>query len=382
MTDARSDAPPLIRGLIDRTANLPGWVWPMLLLPLLLIVLRPGLNASSEDLAAPAGDATAHPVRVAAARLSDEPAGVRLPGVVRARERGELAFLHSGHLAERRVERGQRVETGEVLAVLHNPALMPGADAAAARAREAELSLEQLEREVLRLQDLEARDLVPTEELERIVAQRDGAIEASKQAKAALGEAREQLDEAMLRAPFPGLIATLMIEPGQFVNAGQPILSLVGESGLETAVHLPAAQAARLTLGGQAAVKSADDAVMVTGRIREISATAPGQVAEIIIDLSPSAGTTPLRSGQSVDVTLALSDAERLSVPMAALTQSSAGLARIFRVENGRAIAVEVRPGQLRGGWIEVNGALAEGDAVVVAGHGRLIDGDSVRVLQ
>jgi multidrug efflux system membrane fusion protein len=312
---------------------------------------------------------------------------IRLPGVVRARERAELAFLHSGHLAERRVERGQRVQAGEVLAVLHNPALMPGADAAAARAREAQLNLEQLDREVERLQDLASRDLVPTEELERIVARRDAAVQASNQAEAALGEAREQLDEAMLRAPFGGAIGALLVEPGQFVAAGQPVLRLIGSSGLETSLHLPTSQAARLTLGGEVTVKSCEAPMMHGGTIREISTAAPGEVAEIIIDLTtasdpadPTAST--LRSGQSVEVTLPLAAPERLSVPMAALTQSSSGLARIFRIEENQAIAVDVRPGQLRGGWLDIDGALAEGDLVVVAGHGRLLDGDRVRLLQ
>jgi RND family efflux transporter MFP subunit len=354
---------------------------------LLLVILWPGLQATDAELSAPADGAAAHPVRVMPARLGTDPPLVRLPGVVRARERGDLAFLHSGHLAERRVQRGQQVEAGEILAVLHNPSLMPGAEAAAARAREAQLTQEQLEREVVRLQDLAARDLVPTEELERIVSRRDSAVQASNQAQAALGEAREQLDEAMLRAPYGGTIGLLMVEPGQFVAPGQPILSLIGDSGLETAVHLPSDQAARLSIGRTVTVEVPGDALQSAGVIREVSATGPGQVAEIIIDLeADSVEAVPmgeqLRSGQAVEVILPLDAAARLSVPMAALTQSSSGLARVFRVENGRAIAVDVRPGRLRGGWLGVEGELAEGDLIVVAGHGRLLHDDAVRIVQ
>jgi len=375
------------RRLTDRTTNLPSWVWLTPIALVLLLILWTGLQATDDDLPPPSDDASAHPVRVTSARMSRDPPTVHLPAVVRARERSDLAFLHSGHLAERRVHRGQRVGSGQILAVLHNPTLMPGADSAAAGAREAQLNLEQLEREVDRLEDLEARSLVPTEELERVVSRRDAAVEASNQAQAALGEAREQLDEAMLRAPFDGTIGELMVEPGQFVAPGQPILSLIGDSGLETAVHLPADQAARLSLGNSVTVRAADDAVQGSGVIREISATAPGQVAEIVIDLENMADETartprPLRSGQAVDVILPLDRSERLSIPMAALTQSSSGMARIFRVEDDRAIAVDVRPGRLRGGWLEVEGSLAAGDPVVVAGHGRLLNDDPVRILR
>jgi len=367
--------------LTDRTANRPG-IWLSGLLALAAtIVLWPQLHADSDDLPAPNEQAAAHPVRVLTARLAEDAPVVRLPGVLRATERARLAFLHSGHLAERRVERGQVVEAGEILAVLHNPALTPGAEAASAQAREAQLNLDQLEREVVRLNDLEARNLVPTEELERVVARRDAAGEALNQARAALGEAREQLDEASLRAPFAGVIGELLVEPGQFIAAGQPVLSLIGSSGLEIAVHLPIERAARLEVGAVARVKAPGTVTEASGRIREISAGGPGQAVEVVIELDSEASST-LRSGQAVDVTLPLVAEPALSVPMSAITQSSSGVARVFRVENGRALAVDIRPGRLQGGWLEVEGNLAAGDLIVVTGHGRLLHDDPVRVLQ
>ena len=365
----------------DRTTNPSKWVWPLVLVAIALFVVRPSIYANNSELPAPADGADAHPVRVVAAKVNDQAPVVRLPAVLRGRERGALAFLHSGQLAERRVELGQSVEAGDVLAVLHNPALMPGAEAAAARNREAQFNFDQLEREVERLTDLERRDLVPTEELERIVARRDAAGEALKQSEAALNEAREQLDEAMLRAPYPGIVSDLMVEPGQFVSAGQSILSLVGSSGLEAAVHLPVNRAARLQIGRTVQIKAPDGLVQPDGTIREISVSGPGQAVEVVIDIENSEPEM-LRSGQAVDVTLPLDNDAKISVPMSAITQSSSGLAQVFRVENRRALAVDVRPGRMQGGWIEVDGNLAEGDLVVIAGHGRLLDDDPVRVLQ
>jgi multidrug efflux system membrane fusion protein len=381
MPSISSSGRPGLASLIDRTTNRP-ILWLSVGLALLAtIVLWTQLHADDNKLPAPNEQAAAHPVRVIAARLSEEAPFVRLPGALRATERATLAFLHSGHLAERWIERGQAVAAGEILAVLHNPALTPGAEAASAQAREAQLNLDQLEREVLRLTELEARNLVPTEELERVIARRDAAGEALNQANAALGEAREQLDEATLRAPFAGIIGELMIEPGQFVAAGQPVLHLIGSSGLETAVHLPTERAAQLEVGAGARVKAPGAATEHSGRIREIGVGGPGQAVEIVIALD-SESSTELRSGQAVDVSLPLVAVPALSVPMSAITQSSSGVARLFRVENGHALAVDIRPGRLQGGWLEVEGDLAAGDLIVVAGHGRLLHDDPVRVLQ
>ncbi|MFU8821867.1 MAG: hypothetical protein ACNA8G_09980, partial [Gammaproteobacteria bacterium] len=65
------------------------------------------------------------PVRVAEVGFSDAARELRLPGVVRAAQRVEPAFLQSGHLAERFVARGDRVTAGQRLASLQNPALGP-----------------------------------------------------------------------------------------------------------------------------------------------------------------------------------------------------------------------------------------------------------------
>lgn len=340
----------------------------------------PLLQAEETSLVAPETDPSAYPVRVAEVRQSEPLRRVQLPAVLRARQRGELAFLHAGQLAERRVALGERVSEGQILAVLHNPALMPGAEAAEARSREARLNLEQLEREVERLQDLHQRNLVPTEELERNVARRDAAAQTLLQAEAALSEAREQLDEATLRAPYAGRVSEWMLEAGQFVSAGQPVLSLVGDGELEAAVQLAAQRSQGLELGQDVLVQARESTRQIAGRVREIGSSQPGRPSEIIIELA-SGHESDWHSGLAVNVVLDLAEPARLSVPLSALIQSPSGQSRLFRVENGRALAVEVTPGRLRGGWVDVEGELAEGDRVVVAGHGRLLDDDLVRVV-
>ncbi len=329
--------------------------------------------------AGPTFDPSVRAVRVAQARSENHAPSLRLPGVTRSRERGALAFLHGGQLVERRVRRGQTVEAGDILALLHNPALMPGADAAAARAREALLNLDQLERETERLHDLHQRNLVPTEELERITSRRDSAAEALARAEAELNEAREQLAEATLRAPYPATVAELYVEPGQVVSAGQPVLSLIGNNGLEIAVQISAEFADHLAVDAPVIITRRDQAQTTTGQIREISPAGPGQPSTVIVEL-PS-GIAGWRAGQSVTVELDGAASPLLSVPLAAVINPGAGRAYLFRVENSRVISIPVTTGAIRNGQIAVDGALAAGDIVAIAGHSQLLDNEPVRVL-
>ncbi|MFU8831998.1 MAG: efflux RND transporter periplasmic adaptor subunit [Wenzhouxiangella sp.] len=322
---------------------------------------------------------SARAVRVAPVQLDNGGQRLRLPGVTRAAERSELAFLHGGQLAERRVRRGQYVSAGQVLAILHNPALMPGLSAAEAGVREIEEQLGQVEREVRRLEDLHQRNLVPTEELERIVSRRNALKQALSRAEAERNEAREQLAEAQLRAPYAGTVVELFAEPGQFVSAGEPVISLAGHGALEVVVHLGAERASHLQPDQEVTIRS------INGRqagatIGEIGLAAPGRPASIVMVLDqPDEHWQP---GQGVQVELVWPGQDTLTVPLAAIIDPAANNSRLFRIVGDRALMVPVKLGSLSGDRIAIEGPLTEGDLVVVAGQGQLLDDEPVRVLR
>jgi multidrug efflux system membrane fusion protein len=309
------------------------------------------------------------------------PVRLRLPGVARAVERAELAFLHAGQLAERRVRRGERVSAGQALAILHNPSLMPGVAAAEARVRELDEQLERLEREAERLTDLHERGLISTDELDRVTAQRNAARQARNQAEASLTEAREQLAEATLRAPFDGQVVDLPVEPGQFVAAGRPVVMLSAPERLEIAVDLSARQSRRIEVGDSAVVRSLDTGQRLTGTVTERGLAEPGRAAPAVIAL-PEAAWPEWTPGQAVHVELAWSGEAQMSVPLDALIDTGDGLPHVFRVVADQVELVSVIPGALDGGRVRVDGELEAGDEVVVAGHGQLLDGENVRVLR
>ncbi|WP_376695094.1 efflux RND transporter periplasmic adaptor subunit [Wenzhouxiangella sp. EGI_FJ10305] len=321
------------------------------------------------------------PVRVAAVSDSKPPVRLRLPGVTRAVERADLAFLHSGLLAERLVARGESISAGQALAILHNPALMPGVSGAEARVRELDEQFERLERETQRLTNLHERGLVSTDELDRVRAQRNATREARGQAQARLEEARDQLDEATLRAPFSGRVAALPVEPGQFVSPGQTIISISAPERLEIALDLSTRQARTLAVGDSATVRGVDGGASKSGSIREIGLPAPGQPATAVIDL-PDADWPEWSPGQAVHVELSWTGSNRLSIPLDALVDTGEGLPHVFRLRDEHAELVSVIPGELDGGRVRVDGDLEPGDEVVIAGHGQLLNGERVRVLR
>jgi len=325
--------------------------------------------------------APGQPVRVAVVDDAQPPARLRLPGVTRAVERADLAFLHSGQLAERPVARGERVEAGQALAVLHNPALMPGVSGAEARVRELDEQFERLERETERLANLHERGLIATDELDRVRAERNATRQSRSQAQASLEEAREQLAEATIRAPFAGRVAALPVEVGQFVSPGRTVVSLSAPERLEIAVDLSARQARTLAEGDSATIRRLEGGQRANGVIREIGLSAPGQPATAVLELN-GAEWPEWAPGQAVHVELAWTSEDRLSVPLDALIDTGDGLPHVFRVRDGHAELLSIIPGELDGGRVRVSGELEPGNEVIIAGHGQLLDGEKVRVLR
>ncbi|WP_376693190.1 efflux RND transporter periplasmic adaptor subunit [Wenzhouxiangella sp. EGI_FJ10409] len=320
-------------------------------------------------------------VRVAAIEDGKPPVRLRLPGVTRSVERADLAFLHSGLLAERLVQRGEPVSAGQALAILNNPALMPGVTGAEARVRELDEQFERLERETQRLTNLHERGLISTDELDRVRAQRNATRQARSQAQASLDEAREQLAEATIRAPFAGRVVALPVEPGQFVSPGQTILSISAPEQLEVAVDLSARQAQSIDVDQSVSVRRLAGGPQLSGRIREIGLPAPGRAATAVVEL-PETAWPDWSPGQAVHVELSWTNGERLTVPLDALIDTGEGLPHVFRLSDDRAELVSVIPGELDGGRVRVDGELEPGDEVVIAGHGQLLDGERVRVLR
>lgn len=362
---------------MNRSASLLQFCVALASLPIILAL-------TACDTAEPVAQSTSEPgrpVRVAEVRPLSTAETLRVPGALRAVERAHLAFLQPGYLAERRVERGQAVISGQVLAILHNPALQPGVAAAEASVNEARSRLEQLERDTERLTELVQRNLASDDELEQTRANRDVARATLNQAEARRDEARNQLLDASLRAPFDGRIVELHLEPGDFAGAGQAVLTINGNNGLEVELQLPGWHAAALAIDQAVDILRVNDGRSATARIHEIGQAQPGQTAAVIGRLNDESNAD-WQAGDAVYIELELQGSEVLSVPLSAIINPGTQYSRVFRVRDNRAELVPIETGRTLRGWAQVSGPLSTNDRIVIAGQAQLLDGEPVRIIE
>ncbi len=152
-----------------------------------------------------------------------------LPGAIHARVEVNLSFRIAGKVAERRVDMGAHVEPGTVLAVLDpvDAALNLAAAKAAVGAAEADLALARAEQ--ARYRDLRARGFVGQSQLDERINTTLLARARLKQAQAHYDLAANQSRYTRLTADAAGVVTEIMAEPGNVVNAGQPIVRFAAD---------------------------------------------------------------------------------------------------------------------------------------------------------
>ncbi len=307
---------------------------------------------------------------------------LRFSGIVRATQRATLTFQVSGTLRERNAELGQQVQAGERLGRVYNPGLEPARDSAQARLDELLTQLEQAKREWERSRRLHERGVVSEQTLEQIAARRDGLMASVGTARAALNEAERLLAESYLKAPFAGRVEALLVERGEFVAAGQPVMRLSSPSGREVEIRVPAYLLEHAVVGQEVPIWAVQDRSRpaVTGTLVEIA-----QAGSVRGELHPLLIKVPaeqLSAGTPVEIGITPRMASAKTVPLLALMKRPDGAA-VFRVTEGLVERVPVSVRRILGERVVVEAdALQAGDQVIYAGLTRVIAGDRVEVLQ
>ena len=332
---------------------------------------------------APAPDPRAEPQPRTVTASPVEPSSVRQTrryyGVVRAAERAALSFTMGGRLIERRVDVGDRVEQGAVVARVDPQPLANAVAAHRASLAELEARLALRERERKRDVDLFAAGAIADAARD----QSDSAVQTLKAAREAtevnLRESRRLLAEASLTAPFAGVVVEAQLEPGEYARPGVPVVTLSGSGRLEVDLEVPESVVLALPPGEAVTVDlPLAEEMGVEGRVRSVGTASAGTgLFPVLIDLG---APETVRAGMTAEVAVPVKLPQALTVPVAAILDPSGRRPIVLVVRHGHAYRIPVKIGPIQDDRVIVNGQLGEGDLVVTGGHTFLLDGDPVEV--
>jgi HlyD family secretion protein len=351
----------------------------------------------------------ARPIEVLVARVANPAVPVEIFGLgtVEARVLSKLGFEVSGTLIDLRVDHGDRVTKGVVLARLlstEQEAKVAQARAAieqsesavqqaGASVQRAEANLRQKAQANERRQELVRRGTVSSEAAEDAQAAHDIAVAELAQAKGALSVAQANLAQARaqlateearlakytLTAPYDATVVSRQRELGSMVNPGEAVFTLIDPSTVwilayidETrAGHIRVGQGARITL------RSLPER-QFQGRVARVEIESDRVNEERRVYVACTDCPKEFHLGEQTEVVIATGSLESANlVPQAAVVGLQGKHGIVWTVENGRLQQRPVMFGQRTlDGRLEIVDGLPNGAQVVV----RLDSGLRVRL--
>lgn len=191
-----------------------------------------------------------------------------------------------------------------------------------------------------------------------------------------------QIQEAKTRvsAPLAGTIEKLYVQPGEYVNPGEPVAVLRGDPRLCLVVNVAGPVAGRIDAQRTVTVEVNRDLTLELPITHVSSTPVAGQLYEMLAVVPPDYATQ-LYEDQSVEVTLPLYELSQVGgnyyVPLDAVFVTNTAR-YVFVEENGLAVQKQVETGTIVGNSIEIINGLAPGETVIL--DRRVIDQQPVEI--
>ncbi len=286
----------------------------------------------------------------------------------------------AGRVLAVKVEVGDQVKKGQTLLELDSEDYRLRQSSAQAEIDRLAALIAQQKRLVARYEALAKSDFFAKNALEEARSQLAALQRQSDSAVAQGGQARRNLQRGRVVAPLDAAVSARMVNVGDYVAVGTPILRLSTDQALRITLPYPEALAEVLHPGLPVRLRSpAAPGTVIEATISEIRPTVgtANRALQVLVDLPNPGGWKP---GASVDGEVILDQREQaLIVPEGAVVLRPAG-PTVYVIEGEKARAVRVKPGVYWNGTVEILSGIDAGARVAVDGAGFLSDGAPVRV--
>lgn len=331
------------------------------------------------------------PVRVAEVSRGDFPVELKALGTVTAYNTANVRARVGGELVKVLFEEGQKVEAGDLLAVIDPRPYQTALRLAEGQLQQTRAQLKNAEIDLARYQGLYAEDSIAKQTLDTqqaLVAQYQGQIKANQ---AAVEEARLNLQFTEIRAPIPGRLGLRQVDIGNLLasNDSTVLVSITQTQPIAVSFTLPEGDVPQvleqLRNGRELQVEAWDRS--------ERNLLTEGQLHSLDNQIDTATGTLRLKArfenadqrlfpNQFVNVRLRVSTREQaLLIPSAALQYGSRGTFVYVVGEGDKVQLRDVRVGLSDGATTLVESGVEPGERLVLEGTDRLRNGSVVEVI-
>lgn len=285
-------------------------------------------------------------------------------GTVEPRRYARVGSKISGRITDVVRYESDRVEAGDILAVID-------VTESYSQLQEAEARLELADAELDRAQRLRRSGNVSEATL-------DQARSAQSAAAAALRGAKARLDDHFIIAPIKGEVmrSEYKIKVGDMVQPGQAIFMVGDPAELQIDAEVDEEDILKVSPGQEALIRAdAFPGEVLEGEVARITPYGDpvGRTYRVYISLPAD---TPLISGMTTEINIVVRrDENALLVPMSAISGNA-----VWTVHDGKAARVAVELGAVGAEKAEILSGIEESTTVILQPPAGLKDGDRLRI--
>ena len=190
------------------------------------------------------------------------------------------------------------------------------------------------------------------------------------------------LENLTLKSPFDGQLSAFTVNAGDYVAAGQALVTIVEKSPIRVAYSIPQSYSEKLKIGQKVIVEAkAIQHQSFTGELSYISPTVDPNTGTVSLEGTFANSDGLLAPGMFVQVQSILGrNRSALVIPEVSLLSDIQGN-YVYTVKNSKALRINITIGNIQEGDVQVLKGLSKDQEIISEGQQKLSDGDPVTVV-
>ncbi len=350
-----------------------------LLLPVLGAGLSLGISCRKGDPAPSPGPSAPSTVSVARVKRGAISRSITLPATIRPYEQAVLYAKVAGYLKTIKVDTGDRVREGELLAEIESPELVADLARQKAEVAVADVAYKRVS---------EAQKKAPDLVMPQTVDDAKGKLD---EATATLERTQTLLSYTRIVSPLSGIVTRRSVDPGAFIPAAtsgsvaqsSALLTVMDIRSVRVDVPVPEPEVPLVKVGlpVEATVDELKDRTF-RGAVNRFAYALEEDSKTMTAEAEIPNPDSALRPGMYARVRIAIETRPNALLVPAAAVVTGKDSASVFVVADGKARRVPVKTGFRDDSSVEILEGLAADQGVILAGVTPPVDGQPVRVAE
>ncbi|MDP5096204.1 MAG: efflux RND transporter periplasmic adaptor subunit [Flavobacterium sp.] len=203
----------------------------------------------------------------------------------------------------------------------------------------------------------------------------------------AVAQMKAQVAKTIVKAPFSGVIDEVIIDKGQVVAPGQPLMRIVNLSDMYVTSNIPESFIGKIKVGAFVDVYVKSIGKTYKGKVRQVGNYINPNNRNFSIEVAVPNTDKLLRPNQVA--VLKIEDYKKpnaILVPESIVTENAAGEKIIYTIDSSskepKAVKKTIQVGLISGANIEVKSGLNKGEIIIIDGARSVQNGDIVEIIK